>query len=90
MGEPANYVFTHKEVVEALIRHQGIHEGLWALYVEFGIGAANIGNDPNSPENLVPAAIVPIVKLGLQKAEKPSSITADAAKVNPKPKARKS
>jgi hypothetical protein len=76
------YTFTHKELVEALIKTQGLHEGLWSMYVEFGLGAVNAGP---SDDQLLPAAIVPVVKIGLQKGEKENAITVDAAKVNPKP-----
>ena len=81
MPETKQIVFTHKEVAEALIRHSDIHEGLWGLYVEFGLAGANIGAAPGGDLN--PAAIVPIVKLGLQRFEQPNNLTADAAIVNP-------
>ena len=72
--------FSHKEVVEELIKKQGLHEGLWGLYVEFGIAAANAGPDSNA---LHPTAIVPLMKVGLLKTETPTNLTADAAVVNP-------
>jgi len=72
--------FTHAQVSEALIKHHNLHEGLWGLYVEFGIAATNAGP---SQDQLNPAAIVPIVKIGLQKFDKPNNMTADAAVVNP-------
>jgi hypothetical protein len=50
------------------------------LYVEFGLGAVNVGTED---DQLLPAAVVPIVKMGLQKGEKENSLTVDAAKVNP-------
>jgi len=81
MPEIANIVFTHKEVTKALIKEQGIHEGLWALSVRFGLNAANIGANE---DELKPAAIVAILEFGLQKAEKENNITVDAAKVNPR------
>jgi hypothetical protein len=81
MAEPTQFVFTHKEVVEALLRKQGIHEGIWGLYVRFGISASNVGP---SPTEILPAAIVPVVELGLQKFETENNIAVDAAKVNPK------
>jgi hypothetical protein len=81
MAEPTQFIFSHKEVVEALLRKQGIHEGIWGLYVKFGIGASNMGA---SPADMLPAAIVPIVELGLQKFEQENNIAVDAAKVNPK------
>jgi hypothetical protein len=81
MAETNRITFTHKEVVEALIRNNDLHEGLWQLYVEFGLSAANVGPAPGQDVN--PAAIIPIVKLGLQKVNEPSNIAADAAMVNP-------
>lgn len=80
MPESHNITFTHAQVAEALIKYHNIHEGLWGLYVEFGIAGSNAG--PN-PENINPAAIVPILKIGLQKFDKPNNMTADAAVVNP-------
>jgi hypothetical protein len=80
MAEATRYTFTHKEVVESLIKRQGLHEGLWMLYVEFGLGAINTGP---AEDQIVPAAVVPIVKMGLQKGEKENALTVDAAKMNP-------
>lgn len=82
MPEMKQVTFSHKEVAEALIRYNDIHEGLWGLYVEFGLAGANIGPGPG--EDMNPAAIVPILKIGLQRFDKPSNLTADAAEVNPK------
>lgn len=84
MGEPEQYIFPFKEVVEALVIKQGLHEGLWSLRVEFGLGAANI-NSVEGSKDATPAAIVPIVKLGIQRGKEENNLTVDAAKVNPKP-----
>ncbi len=78
------FVFSHAEVVEALIKKQNLNEGIWSLYVEFGIAAINAQHPTTG--DVVPAAIVPIMKLGLQKAEAVSPIAVDAAVVNPKAK----
>ena len=43
MAEVSQFKFDHKEVVEALIKKQGLHEGIWQLSIEFGFGAAIIG-----------------------------------------------
>ena len=83
MPESTVITFTHKEVAEALIKQQNIHEGLWGIYIEFGIAAANIGVGPN---DINPAAIIPIVKIGLNKQDELNNITVDAAVVNPLPK----
>jgi hypothetical protein len=81
MAEATQIVFSHKEVVEALLKKQGIHEGIWGLYARFGIGASNVGT---TPSDILPAAIVPLMELGLQKFEQENNIAVDAAKVNPK------
>lgn len=80
MAETKQLVFTYKEVVEALLKQSHIHEGLWSLYVEFGIAAANAGP---SDQELKPAAIVPVMSLGITKADKLNSLTVDASVVNP-------
>jgi hypothetical protein len=85
MGEAQNFVFSYREIAESLVKRQGIHEGLWMIYVEFGIGAANVG--PNK-DQVAPTAIVPIVKMGIQRVEKDnpvadSVLVVDAAVVNP-------
>jgi hypothetical protein len=83
MAEVQNYIFTLKEIAGALVKEQDIHDGLWAIYVEFGIGAGHIPAGPNTQE-IVPAAVVPIVKMGIQRADQPTPLTVDAAEVNPK------
>ncbi|MFC1934180.1 hypothetical protein ACFLXX_03400 [Chloroflexota bacterium] len=85
MSESQNITFAHAQVAEALIKYHNIHEGLWGLYVEFGIAGSNAGP---SPDNINPAAIVPILKIGLQKFAKPNNMTADATVVNPNKKVR--
>jgi hypothetical protein len=83
MPEATQILFKHKELAEILVKHQGIHDGIWGLFVNFGIGASNIGP---SEADLQPAAIVPVLGIGLQKFEKETNISVDAAKVNPLPK----
>ena len=80
MAESTQIVFKHQEVAEALIRYHGLHEGVWGLFIRFGIMAANVG--PSDAE-LMPAAIVPLMEIGLQKFERENNIAVDAAKVNP-------
>jgi hypothetical protein len=81
MPEATQIKYSHKEIVQLLIKDQGLHEGIWGLYVRFGLGASNVGE---SDTQLQPAAIVPLLEIGLQKFEKETSISVDAAKVNPK------
>lgn len=81
MSEPTTRIaFSFEEIAEALIKKQGIHQGFWGLYVEFGIGAMNAG--PTSDE-LKPTAMVPIMALGLQTFEVKTNLSVDASVVNP-------
>ena len=82
MAEPTQIAFNHKEVVEALLRKENIHEGIWGIFIKFGITGANIGA---TPTDIMPAAIVPVLQIGLQKFDEENNIAVDAAKVNPKP-----
>lgn len=81
MPEPSQITFTFKEIAETLVKRQGLHEGIWGIFVKFGFGASNVGPNENS---LQPAALVPIVEIGLQKFDKENNLSVDAAKVNPK------
>jgi hypothetical protein len=89
MPETNSITFSHKEVAEALVKKQDLHEGLWGIYIEFAIGAANISQSPEDP-NILPAAIVPVNKIGIQRFPSPNNLTVDAAVVNPLPKIKKS
>lgn len=80
MPETKTIVFNHREVAEALIKKADLHEGLWQIYVEFGISAANIAT---GQDQFSPAAIVPISKIGLLRMDKEAPLTVDASKVNP-------
>ncbi len=87
MAQAQNYIFSFQEIAEALIKRQDIHEGLWGIYFEFGLTAANLGKEPMS-KDLVPAAIIPVVKVGIQRFKAENNLTVDASKVNPR-KAKK-
>jgi len=82
MAEPTQIMFTHRELVTALVRQQGIHEGIWGLSINFGLGAQNMGP---TPDDLLPTALVPVLRIGIQKYEKENNIAVDASKVNPIP-----
>ncbi len=80
MPESTQIVFKHRELVEILLRSQKIHEGIWGLFVRFGLGAQNLGV---TDADLNPTAIIPVLEIGLQKFEKETNLSVDAAKVNP-------
>jgi hypothetical protein len=83
MADPTQYTFSYEEVVEALIRKQGLSEGRWGFYVEFGIQGANGGLNP---DQIVPLAIVPVLRIGLQRVEGDAKLpgTVDATALHAK------
>lgn len=89
MGErQEDYKFSHQEVVEALIKQQGLHEGIWMLSMQFGIGAVNVANPDNHTE-LNPSAVVPVISIGLRKKDALNPLAVDASVVNPRQKSSK-
>jgi hypothetical protein len=74
------YVYKLKDVVTMMLKHQDIHEGHWQIMVNFGFGASNVG--PNESD-LSPAAIVPVLGIGIQKLAEKTPLSVDAAEVNP-------
>jgi hypothetical protein len=87
MAETRQIAFKHTEIVEMMLKKQDIHEGIWGLFVKFGLQATNVGADDRS---LMPAAIVPLLEIGLQRFEKLNNLSVDAAQVNPAPVASSS
>lgn len=80
MAEATQLVFSNKEVATALVKAHGLHEGIWGLYLKFGISGTNIAT---GPDQIFPAAIVPVIEIGLQKFDEENSISVNAAEVNP-------
>jgi len=82
MPETNNYTFSYTELAEILVKKLDIHEGLWGLYIEFTLGAANV---PASPDGkmLAPAAIAAIKSIGIQRFDAPNNLTVDASVINP-------
>jgi hypothetical protein len=82
MPEVGQYIFTHKELTEMMVKKADLHEGKWMLMVAFAFGAVNGGP---SPDQMVPSAVAGVQSIGIQKAvpESPPSLVVDAAEVNP-------
>lgn len=79
--------YFYKDIVQALLMRDGIHEGLWQLQVNIGFGAINAKSRDDkssaSSEEIRPAAVITINHLALTRVEKKSSLTFDAADLNP-------
>lgn len=74
------------ELATVLIKHHGLHEGLFDTAIEFQFALGQVGPDPANP---MPGAMIGVSRLGLVKAEKPGPHSVDAAIVNPVKKPRK-
>lgn len=82
MPETKNYIFSHIELAELLIKKLDLHEGLWGVYFEFGLQGANVPTTPDM-KTLLPAAISFVQRVGIQRFDSPNNLTVDAARVNP-------
>src|SRR5205814_8275016 len=71
----------YKDVAAALVRQAGLHEGVWAVFFEFGIAATNIADQ--SSGKVTPTAIIPVVRMGLRRSTTVDELSVDAAEVNP-------
>jgi hypothetical protein len=85
MPDANNHVFSHAELAELLIKRLDLHDGLWGVYLEFGLIGANVPLPPDG-EQFMPAAVCTVNKIGLQRFDKSSNLTVDAAVVNPRDK----
>lgn len=78
MAEPTLIKFSFQELAKLMVKQQGLKEGYWGIFLRFGISGANLGP---TEETIVPAAIVPVLEIGLQKFEGPGPLAVDAAKI---------
>lgn len=79
MAEAQIFKFTFEELADLMVRELHLSEGLWGLYMRFGIAAGNTGS---GLEDLKPTAVVPVLEIGLQRFDEPSNLTVDAAEIN--------
>jgi hypothetical protein len=86
MAEATEFMFKHSEVITALIKHQGLHEGKWQLAIRFAFAAASIGASERK-DDLLPSAVASVASIGLQRTTEDNNLVVDASVVNPAPKA---
>lgn len=75
--------FSINELIEALLRDQGIHEGYWALNIEFGAVGTSV-NAPAGSSGTLPGMIVSVNSATLMRAESRAQGAVDAALANPR------
>jgi hypothetical protein len=83
MSEPTQITVTFKELAELLVRRENICKGHWGIFIKFGFSATNIQNKETEQgeTSLLPAAIVPVLNIGIQKFDAPNNLTVDASKI---------
>lgn len=72
------------ELTTILIRHHGIHRGLWALTVDFYVQGTNFSQSDGEGIPL-PGALLAVKGIGIREVEVADALTVDAAAVNPAP-----
>lgn len=82
MVQATQYLLTHKELVTAIVKNLGIHEGVWMLTVNFNFAVTNLGPEGH---DVLPSVISSVNKIGISLAtpDTPSNLVVDAAEVNP-------
>lgn len=84
MQAPTNPL-TLPELATVLIKHHGLHEGLFDLTIEFSIAVGAVGP---SAEQRLPGAMLGVSRIGLAPAQTTGPNTVDAARVNPRKTAK--
>jgi hypothetical protein len=82
MPETKQIAFSNKEIATLLLKDQKIHEGWWGIMFEFGFTAGAVPLPPGG-DNLCPAAIIGVQKIGIQRFDAENPIAVNAAEVNP-------
>jgi hypothetical protein len=79
----SEHKYSIEELLGALLRDQGIHEGHWALNVEFSATGAAVKPQDN-PARTLPGLIVSVNSATLMRADNTAAAAVDAAVVNPR------
>lgn len=79
IGEPLDI----RQLITVLIKHYGVHEGLYDLFLEYRMG---FGLSGPSPSDLLPSAMVGLARLSITRVAQLGPLTVDASKVNPRAK----
>lgn len=81
---PVKIIASHeaRDLVAILLKHHGIHDGLFDLAVEFQIGVGAVGPDAASS---APGVAIGVRRIGLVAAMQCGPNTVNAAEANPFP-----
>jgi hypothetical protein len=81
-----HFFYDYKEIVENLIKAQGLHEGLWRLVFDLGLSGTNVNVLQDGKTTLTPTGMVLIQRIGIVQvqASELNDLTVDAAVCNPR------
>jgi hypothetical protein len=82
MPETTQFMFPFKEITALLVKQQDIHEGFWGILFEFAFTGGGVAIPP-AANAVIPAAIVGIPRIGIQRFDTENPLTVNAAEVNP-------
>ena len=69
-----------QEMGVLLVRHYGLHDGLWDVALEIQAAIGQFGLPPN---DVLPGAMFRVSRIGLTKAAQVGPLTVNAAEINP-------
>ena len=78
----SEFTFSHEELVSLMLKSANVHEGLWALSVNFKLGAGVFGANE---KDVAPTGFVSVEALGVRRAPGVGPMVFDAAQLNPAP-----
>jgi hypothetical protein len=81
MGNPITYPVAVKDIVTAMLKAKGIHEGIWGLNVSFGFTATNMEVNGGTRR---PGVLITIESYCLERTSQITDLSVDAAVVNPR------
>lgn len=80
MAEPKQYMYSLREAAISLIKVHDLHEGYWALAIEFQLGATFAAPQGHA---IMPTGMVSVSRIGLQESDPSYPHAVNAADVNP-------
>jgi len=74
------YEISLKDLAEILIKHFGVHEGIYDVGFKLNIAVGQVGTESGNP---APGAVMSIAGIGLSRSATSGLTTVDASVVNP-------
>ncbi|MEY4908534.1 MAG: hypothetical protein RL260_2252 [Pseudomonadota bacterium] len=76
---PVEPALSIREITELLVRHHGLHDGIYDLMTQFHIGSGGVGP---APGELLPGLMIGLARIGLVKVPVAGPNSVDASQVN--------